>query len=84
MIGAKPSNVRFNNIDGFVRIYDGNRYLILFWGEKKVFIYNKIRYLVEVKSGVAYVISQNYEKSLFIRFFPLAKKIDFSWCYNTY
>ena len=25
---------------------------------------------------MAYVISQNYEKSLFIRFFPLAKKID--------
>ena len=30
MIGAKTSNVRFNNIDGFVRICDGNRYLILF------------------------------------------------------
>ena len=29
-IGSKPLCIRFDKIDGFVRIYDGTRYLTLF------------------------------------------------------
>ena len=29
LIGAKPLCIRFNKIDGFIRIYDGTRYLTL-------------------------------------------------------
>ena len=34
------------------KVYDGTRYLVLFGGEKYDFIYNGIRYLLGVKSGI--------------------------------
>ena len=39
----------------------GTRYLVLFGIEKKN-DYNRIRYLITVKSGIIYVISHNYAK----------------------
>ena len=54
--------IRFNKIDGFIRFCDGTKYLVLFESEKYGFIYNRIRYLAGVKSGVIYVISLNYTK----------------------
>ena len=57
MIGAKPVGIPFDKIDGFIRIYDGTRYLVLLGGEKYDFIYNRIR---GVKSGITYLISHNY------------------------
>ena len=45
MIGNRPLCIRFNNIDEFIKNYDGTRYLILFGGEKYDFIHNRIRYL---------------------------------------
>ena len=62
MIGAKPLCIRFDKIDGFIRVYDGTRYLALFGTEKYDSIYNMIRYLIEVKRGITYVISKNYAK----------------------
>ena len=50
-IGSKPLR-RFNEIDGFNRVYDGTRYLVLFAAEKVGFIYNRIRYLMAVKNGM--------------------------------
>ena len=35
--------VRFHEIDGFIRIYDGDKYLVLFGLEKHDAIYNRIR-----------------------------------------
>ena len=34
LIGSKSLHIRFNKIDGFIRIYDGTRYLTLFGSEK--------------------------------------------------
>ena len=34
LIGAKPLRIRFDTVDGFIRIYDGTRYLLLFGSEK--------------------------------------------------
>ena len=34
LTGAKPFRIRFNKVDGFIRIYDGTRYLVLLGGEK--------------------------------------------------
>ena len=34
LIGPKPWHIRFDKIDGFIRIYSGTRYLILFGSEK--------------------------------------------------
>ena len=46
----------------FIRVHDGTRYLVLSGGEKYDFIYNRIRYLTGIKSGITYVISHNYGK----------------------
>ena len=62
MIGAKPLRIRFDKIDAFIRVYDGTKYLVLPESEKYDFIYDRIIYLVTVKSGIAYVISHNYAK----------------------
>ena len=55
LMGAKRLHIRFDKTDGFMRVYDGSRYLVLFEAEKYDFIYNKIRCLIDVKSGVRYV-----------------------------
>ena len=78
-IDSKPSRIRFNNIDGLLRVYDGTRYLVLFRCEKYDSICNRIRYLISVKSGIAYVISYNYAKIKVdsYSFLPLEKTITF-------
>ena len=52
LIGSKLLCIRFDKIDGFKRIYDGTRYLIFFGSEKCDAIYNRIRYLISLKSGI--------------------------------
>ena len=59
---AKPLCIRFNKMDGLIRVYDENRYLVLLGSEKYYFIYNKIRHLIEVKNGITYAISHNDAK----------------------
>ena len=36
LIDSKPLRIRFNKIDGFIRVYDGTRSLVLFGSEKKI------------------------------------------------
>ena len=43
LIGSKPLHVRFDKIDGFIRSYDGSKYLTFFGSEKHDSIYNRIR-----------------------------------------
>ena len=62
MITAKPLRIRFDKIDGFVIVHDGTRCLVLFGNEKYDYIYNSIKYLISVKSGIAYIGSHNYAK----------------------
>ena len=62
LIYSNPLRIRFDKRDGFISDYDGTRYLVLSGSEKYDFIYNKIRYLISVKSGIKYVISHNYAK----------------------
>ena len=50
----------FDKIGEFNRIYDGTRYLVIFRIEKYDFIYDRIRYLRSIKSGITYIISHNY------------------------
>ena len=66
LIGVKPLRIRFNKVNGFIRVYDGTKYLVLFGDEKYYFIYSRIRHLMGIKSVVTYVISHNYEKSKLI------------------
>ena len=59
LVGAKPFLIKFNKIDGFIRVYEEKRYLVLFdsiplfefiqYGT----IYNRIRYLI-IQKKVCY------------------------------
>ena len=62
MIGAKALRIIFDKVDGFISVYDGHRYLVLFRPEKYDVIYNRIRYLVSQKSIITYGFSYNYAK----------------------
>ena len=42
LIGAKPLRIRFHKIEGFIKIYDRTRYLVLLCPEKYDAIYNRI------------------------------------------
>ena len=57
LIDAKPLRIRISKIDGFIRVYKGTRYLVLFRSEKNDSIYNRIRYFISAKSGITYIIS---------------------------
>ena len=59
-MGSKPLHIRFDKIGGFVKIYDGIRYLVLFshfWYDE---IYDRIRYLIREKSGITNSINHNF------------------------
>ena len=60
VIVAKPLRIRFNKVHEFIRVCDGTRYLVLFDLEKCLVIFNKIRYIIRVKSGITYAFSHNY------------------------
>ena len=50
LIGSKLLRIRFDKVNGFIRAYDGTRYLVLFGTEKYDAIYNTIRYLKNKKN----------------------------------
>ena len=60
LTGEKPFRVMFDKINGFIRVYDGTRYLVLFGPEKYDVIFNRLRYLTGVTSGITYVIFYYY------------------------
>ena len=31
LIGAKLLRIRFNKVEGFIKVYDGTRYLVIIW-----------------------------------------------------
>ena len=84
LIGAKLLSIRFDKIDGFVRVYDRARCLVSFGPEKYDIIYNRIRYLIGVKSGITYVFSYiNKDQSWFIWLFTSGRNVDILKCYNS-
>ena len=63
LFGSKPLGIRFDEVDGSIRVYDGIRYLILIGSENYDAIYNRIRPLISHKRGITYIISQNFAKT---------------------
>ena len=49
LIDTKSLRTRFDKMDGFIRVYDRTRYVVLFGRGKKDFNYNRIRYFIGVK-----------------------------------
>ena len=61
-MGSISLRIRFNGIDGFINIYDGMRYLVLFnhgWYNN---IFDRIKYLISGKSGVTDSINYNFAR----------------------
>ena len=73
LIDSKPLHITLDKIDGFIGVYDGTRYLVLYGSEKYHYIYNSIRYLISIKSGIIDIISYNSAKTKLDSFdsFPL-------------
>ena len=62
LIGPLPLRIRFDKVNEFIRIYDRTRYLNLFGSENFNTVYNRIGYLISLKSSVTYVFSPYYAK----------------------
>ena len=62
LIDPKPLHIRLDQIDGFIRIYNGTTYLTLFGSEEYEAIYNRIRDLISQKSGITYIFSHYFAK----------------------
>ena len=54
--------IRFDKIDGIIRIYDGTRYITLFGTKKYDAIYDGIRYLISIKSSTTFIFSHYFAK----------------------
>ena len=64
-IGAKTIRlvgVMFNKVNGFIRDHNGTKYLMLCGPEKYDVIFDRIRYLIKLKSSITCVDSLNYAK----------------------
>ena len=48
-ISAKSLRVSFDKVDGFIRVYDGTIYLVMFGPEKYDTVYNRTIYLTSQK-----------------------------------
>ena len=62
ILGARPLCIRFDKIDGFIKIYNGTRYLVLFAPRICDTIYDKIRDLIIDKNGIRFSISHDFGK----------------------
>ena len=60
--GAKPLRIRFDKIDGFIKIHNKIRYLVLFDYSYYDKIGDRIKYLINEKSGITESIYNNFGK----------------------
>ena len=58
---GKPLRFMFGRVDEFIRDYDRTKYSVLFC-PKKYAIFDRITYLIGLKSDISYVASGNYAK----------------------
>ena len=61
-IGAKALCIWFKKIDGFIKINDGIRYLVLSGSKQFNAIHNRIRYLIREKGGITDIIIHNFAR----------------------
>ena len=62
LMGEKPLRTKFNEINGFIKIYDGIRYLLLHYYERYNVNNDRIRYHISEKSGITDSISHNFDR----------------------
>ena len=59
-MGAKPLHIRIDKIDGFIKIHNEIRYLVLFDYSYCNKNSDKIKYLISEKSGITDSINHNF------------------------
>ena len=62
LISPKPLCIRFDKIDGSIKIHGETRCFTLFGFEKYDAVYNRVRYLLSLKSSITYAFSHYCEK----------------------
>ena len=62
LIVPKALRIRFYEIDEFITIYAGTRYLTLLGSENYDANYNRIRYLISLESSITYIFSHYFAK----------------------
>ena len=62
-MGAKLLRIWFEKIDGFIKIDDEIRYIVLFASDRYNAIYNRIKYLMSEKSGITDSINHNFARN---------------------
>ena len=70
-MGAKPLRISFDKVDGFIKTYDGTRYLVLIDPKRYDAIYDRIRYRVSKKHGITYSINHNFARIRIDSYNPL-------------
>ena len=66
LIDSKPLQIKFDKIDGIIRIYDETKYLTLFDTKKYDAIYGRIRYFISLKSSITYIFSHYFANIMLI------------------
>ena len=74
LIDSKPLRIRFDEIDGFIKIYDRTRYLTLLGSKMYDTISNRVRYFISLKSCTTYGFSHYFGKIKVDSFDYLPKK----------
>ena len=57
LLGAKFLSLVFGKVDRFIGDYDGTGYLVLLGVEKDIVIYDRIRYIIRLKSDITCLFS---------------------------
>ena len=76
--------IRFDKIDGFIRIYDKTQYLTLLGSENYDAVYNRIRYLITLKNSIIFFLTILQKSNFEFMILYYRKKIDFTYCYDTH
>ena len=61
-MGSIPLRIKFNEIDGLIKIYNGIRYLGLFGGGFYDEMFDRIKYFISKKSGIKDSINHNFAR----------------------
>ena len=79
-MASKPLRILFKKIDGFIKIYNEIRDLILFGPESYDEIFNRIRYLISETSGTKDIINHDFARIRIgsNKLFTYRKNTDFS------
>ena len=62
-MGSRPVRIRFDKIDGFIKIYDGIRYLIILDHDRLDKIWDSIKYVISEKSVITESINNDLQES---------------------